>query len=161
MLQHPPISTPFPYTTLSDLGRRDGRPGEVRLRAGTQEHEQSVLRPGSRRLQEGRGGVERCVRMHVYRPRPSCNRREPGDRKSTRLNSSHLGISYAVFCCKKKASISFSTRPRPYTSLPPATTWFARACSRISYSGVPSAIASAGTRLPTGALIARAMTTCA
>src|SRR5205814_8902591 len=30
------------------------------------------------------------------------NRREEGDRKSTRLNSSHLGISYAVFCLKKK-----------------------------------------------------------
>src|SRR5437899_6785466 len=30
----------------------------------------------------------------------------PGDRKSTRLNSSHLGISYAVFCLKKKTSVS-------------------------------------------------------
>src|ERR1039458_3617792 len=32
-------------------------------------------------------------------------RRKPGDRKSTRLNSSHLGISYAVFCLKKKESL--------------------------------------------------------
>src|SRR5471030_3400514 len=31
-----------------------------------------------------------------------CDHRDPGDRKSTRLNSSHLGISYAVFCLKKK-----------------------------------------------------------
>src|SRR5262245_62503452 len=33
---------------------------------------------------------------------PPPHRQEPGDRKSTRLNSSHLGISYAVFCLKKK-----------------------------------------------------------
>src|ERR1039458_10705443 len=32
----------------------------------------------------------------------------PGDRKSTRLNSSHLGISYAVFCLKKKNKLSIS-----------------------------------------------------
>src|SRR5258705_2515681 len=38
------------------------------------------------------------------RPQPHCRRRRPRrvDRKSTRLNSSHLGISYAVFCLKKK-----------------------------------------------------------
>src|SRR5258705_2424295 len=37
-----------------------------------------------------------------YRPRA-------GDRKSTRLNSSHLGISYAVFCLKKKKKTAFAT----------------------------------------------------
>src|SRR5258705_7581168 len=35
-------------------------------------------------------------------------RRRPGDRKSTRLNSSHLGISYAVFCLKKKKNLECS-----------------------------------------------------
>src|SRR5207249_11892451 len=35
-------------------------------------------------------------------PRPSLRRAAPGDRKSTRLNSSHVSISYAVFCLKKK-----------------------------------------------------------
>src|ERR1035441_10877804 len=35
-----------------------------------------------------------------------------GDRKSTRLNSSHLGISYAVFCLEKKSELK-STRPKP------------------------------------------------
>src|ERR1039458_10553305 len=61
---------------------------------------------------------------------PSCQVRAGGrdalkrtmvrDRKSTRLNSSHLGISYAVFCLKKKTH----TR-RPYTSSPlmPAMSW--------------------------------------
>src|SRR5256885_10044948 len=38
------------------------------------------------------------------RPRPGVHRR-PGDRKSTRLNSSHLVISYAVFCLKKKKKL--------------------------------------------------------
>src|SRR5215469_17287750 len=35
-------------------------------------------------------------------PRPGCHCRRPEDRKSTRLNSSHVEISYAVFCLKKK-----------------------------------------------------------
>src|SRR5699024_12265053 len=38
------------------------------------------------------------------------------DRKSTRLNSSHVSISYAVFCLKKK-------RPRPHGKIPPTTRW--------------------------------------
>src|SRR5258705_8913309 len=40
--------------------------------------------------------------------------REGGDRKSTRLNSSHLGISYAVFCLKKKNILSLSLRALPH-----------------------------------------------
>src|SRR5262245_64557673 len=49
------------------------------------------LRP--RRSHRGRG---------ARRPGAGARRRADGDRKSTRLNSSHLGISYAVFCLKKK-----------------------------------------------------------
>src|SRR5258705_10096101 len=51
------------------------------------------------RSRDGRGG-----RARRRGRRASCERRSPGrvDRKSTRLNSSHLGISYAVFCLKKK-----------------------------------------------------------
>src|SRR5437899_11165475 len=45
-----------------------------------------------------RGAVNRGGRHRVGRMRPALRR----DRKSTRLNSSHLGISYAVFCLKKK-----------------------------------------------------------
>src|SRR5262245_62641509 len=41
-------------------------------------------------------------RHHRARPDPPAGRRDQEDRKSTRLNSSHLGISYAVFCLKKK-----------------------------------------------------------
>src|SRR3712207_7643806 len=41
-----------------------------------------------------------------------CVRRQGGDRKSTRLNSSHANISYAVFCLKKKKDISMSSSTR-------------------------------------------------
>src|SRR3989442_10952761 len=66
-----------------------------------------VLSSGAPRLLE-RGGhafmhapsLER-VRTSAN-SRPSLDRRAPGDRKSTRLNSSHVRISYAVFCLKKK-----------------------------------------------------------
>src|SRR2546426_6998886 len=54
--------------------------------------------PAALRFQ--RGGVGLVIGMSVTPPR--WNRRAAGDRKSTRLNSSHLVISYAVFCLKKK-----------------------------------------------------------
>src|SRR5438132_5984524 len=65
----------------------DGRGGEDRRRV-----RHAAPRLGGRRLQEG-GRRE---------GRGSGVRRGPGDRKSTRLNSSHTVISYAVFCLKKK-----------------------------------------------------------
>src|SRR5690348_17948990 len=75
MIRRPPRSTLFPYTTLF---RSDLRVGPV---------------------VEGR---RRRV-LAVVPVRPGARRQEPGaDRKSTRLNSSHPSISYAVFCLKKK-----------------------------------------------------------
>src|SRR5438552_14894868 len=76
MIRRPPISTLFPYTTLF---RSRGSCGEFGAGRG--------LRRGAgvdrqRRRGDGAGGAE--------------------DRKSTRLNSSHQIISYAVFCLKKK-----------------------------------------------------------
>src|SRR5256885_5248501 len=56
-----------------------------------------------------RGGRE--ARSRAFR-----RRRVPQDRKSTRLNSSHLVISYAVFCLKKKRLCTAKTPPRPLTS---------------------------------------------
>src|SRR5436305_6373030 len=94
-----PHSTPFPYTTLfrsvvvDDL-RRDGA---VQGPAGAR-----PAVPGARRLAgEGRlQGVDRRARAaRVGRSTPGDGRT---DRKSTRLNSSHVRISYAVFCMKKK-----------------------------------------------------------
>src|SRR3989454_4393735 len=79
MIRRPPRSTLFPYTTLfRSLRGRSGAAREV-LRAGPHGHRH----PGISR-RRGR--------------QPPDDR----DRKSTRLNSSHLVISYAVFCLKKK-----------------------------------------------------------
>src|SRR5438552_9283182 len=78
MTPPPPRSTLFPYTTLF----RSRRAAVELLR------EQNLE---SRR-------VARCVRAS----RPSVPATRPRDRKSTRLNSSHQIISYAVFCLKKK-----------------------------------------------------------
>src|SRR5258705_4347975 len=81
MIRRPPRSTLFPYTTLF-------RSPEDRFRR--------CDLPPHRTMGTAReaGAVER----RPERRRPSCVR----DRKSTRLNSSHLGISYAAFCLKKK-----------------------------------------------------------
>src|SRR3712207_7844205 len=92
MIRRPPRSTLFPYTTLFRSARlqhaeqalvHDGLP--LRLRGG---------RPGARRRAEGVPA-------------------DGTDRKSTRLNSSHANISYAVFCLKKKKR----TRERQTTRL--------------------------------------------
>src|SRR5256885_12261258 len=83
MIRRPPRSTLFPYTTLF----RSYIPIEEVRRP-----DQCLHVHGSR-VHQHRGGV-----VHAE---PSL-RGDVGDRKSTRLNSSHLVISYAVFCLKKK-----------------------------------------------------------
>src|SRR5205807_10255302 len=98
-IQPPPSSTLFPYTTLfRSVGKRgDGRPGRARLhgdperRAGGDLHPRAVLERRDRRQQRVGPEQRQCVADRRRR-----------DRKSTRLNSSHLVISYAVFCLKKK-----------------------------------------------------------
>src|SRR5205814_6359906 len=69
---------------------------------------------------------ERAVRVEELLPGPDLSQGRRGrrqqagrDRKSTRLNSSHLGISYAVFCLKKKTRCRASVRSPPRT--PPAS----------------------------------------
>src|SRR3712207_8015252 len=98
MIRRPPRSTLFPYTTLfrSVLAHLDravvgADPEEVLL--------QRRLRHGHDRAEERARGVarDRVDAPHaVHEPQPVA------DRKSTRLNSSHANISYAVFCLKKK-----------------------------------------------------------
>src|SRR3712207_7011624 len=95
MIRRPPRSTLFPYTTLfrSDGARRAG--GFVR------EHGDSP------RLPQRADDVDHSVvRQSVAEQTLVVKTQEPveraGDRKSTRLNSSHANISYAVFCLKKK-----------------------------------------------------------
>src|SRR3712207_8364315 len=81
MIRRPPRSTLFPYTTLFRSVRRL-RPAHGRVEG----REQSVLH-------EDAGAGEAVEQRGL-----------PRDRKSTRLNSSHANISYAVFCFKKKTS---------------------------------------------------------
>src|SRR2546429_1573183 len=89
MIRRPPRSTLFPYTTLfrSDHAAAVNPVEPVHQVLNLLEFNQ------------------RAVSVHVYsKPFDSCEiySREKGDRKSTRLNSSHGYISYAVFCLKKK-----------------------------------------------------------
>src|SRR3712207_8679224 len=98
MIRRPPRSTLFPYTTLF-----------------RSPHEEAVQRPGRDTDREPgahiallhgprSGGLVRPWRRHELPGGPGELRlhRHRGDRKSTRLNSSHANISYAVFCLKKK-----------------------------------------------------------
>src|SRR5262245_64386116 len=97
LIRSPPRSTLFPYTTLfrslevpaHGWGLHEALPAlRVLCAAGlrgvlfSQQHEPVLVRAG----------------------------RPPSDRKSTRLNSSHLGISYAVFCLKKKTKKNTTTQ---------------------------------------------------
>src|SRR3712207_8249013 len=81
MIRRPPRSTLFPYTTLF-------RSLRVHLRQGEHEVERPDAVPGL----QAHEALEPQHRLGVEEP----------DRKSTRLNSSHANISYAVFCLKKK-----------------------------------------------------------
>src|SRR3712207_8257860 len=97
MIRRPPRSTLFPYTTLFRSGRFDihrlkdlvaGAPVraiEVKLSQGA--------KPGLGGLLPAAKVTEEIAEIR-------------GDRKSTRLNSSHANISYAVFCLKKKKKVA-------------------------------------------------------
>src|SRR5205814_9284761 len=81
----------FPTRRSSDLCRLDREHGERRaIRAGGEVPGAAVL--------DRRAGQVPHVAVHHFQDAGG----RAGDRKSTRLNSSHLGISYAVFCLKKK-----------------------------------------------------------
>src|SRR5437763_12501209 len=88
MIRRPPRSTLFPYTTLFR-----SYPAE--------EYHQHYYRKNP-------------VRYGMYRVACGRDRRTPRDRKSTRLNSSHRCISYAVFCLKKKKKKKKNTKKKNY-----------------------------------------------
>src|SRR2546426_8089446 len=92
MIRRPPRSTLFPYTTLfrSMLGRNG-----VRVYASSLFEQ--LVRPAVRQLSAGSGEAMK-LEMQLLGGEQ--------DRKSTRLNSSHLVISYAVFCLKKKKKVN-------------------------------------------------------
>src|SRR2546428_3980620 len=89
MIRRPPRSTLFPYTTLF-------RSRRSRISFGESPHHADRPAPGALRDRSEELGLLRGARA-------ACGVRAGGaDRKSTRLNSSHDQISYAVFCLKKK-----------------------------------------------------------
>src|SRR3712207_8314970 len=87
MIRRPPRSTLFPYTTL--------------FRSGI-ELEQLAKMPQVRREPLPRHAVDVSQQLEGIAQRQNPPQLCPLDRKSTRLNSSHANISYAVFCLKKK-----------------------------------------------------------
>src|SRR3989442_9667061 len=91
MIRRPPRSTLFPYTTLF---RSLACPGDV----GETSHAESRAKGLRRHTRNGPLVTEAGARAGEI----ECEQ----DRKSTRLNSSHVRISYAVFCLKKKKIIS-------------------------------------------------------
>src|SRR3712207_8689836 len=93
MIRRPPRSTLFPYTTLF----------------------RSVPHPYccTTSLQMHAGALPAVIslqKFHMAATRQRGGRRVTQDRKSTRLNSSHANISYAVFCLKKKKQLTQSSR---------------------------------------------------
>src|SRR5690625_7020700 len=97
MLRRPPRSTLFPYTTLfrsrGGFQRCTLRDFARCLRDHTRRQHERDAKPG--------GAVEGAWFSEAS-----------GDRKSTRLNSSHVAISYAVFCLKKKKKTSKNIKMR-------------------------------------------------
>src|SRR5256885_3013144 len=89
MIRRPPRSTLFPYTTL--------------FRSRAQARRRAWLQGGGRAALLLERPLSHLARVRSALARVRGHRR---DRKSTRLNSSHLVISYAVFCLKKKKHIT-------------------------------------------------------
>src|SRR5258705_5801703 len=86
MIRRPPRSTLFPYTTLfrsADINNKSATSNSTTDPAAAQDRFLKLL----------------VAQLNNQDPM------NPIDRKSTRLNSSHLGISYAVFCLKKKKTL--------------------------------------------------------
>src|SRR3712207_8137203 len=91
MIRRPPRSTLFPYTTLFRSVLDQRRAGD----SGREEHPPALKK---RSLSAPTDGAASPPGAPSLRPHPATT----ADRKSTRLNSSHANISYAVFCLKKK-----------------------------------------------------------
>src|SRR3712207_7355963 len=102
MIRRPPRSSLFPYTTLF-RSRGTGSPSKTREARGYPGRSLSPVQPAVRvpvelRVLEVRLGGLRFAAEHPEEEPEALT----ADRKSTRLNSSHANISYAVFCLKKK-----------------------------------------------------------
>src|SRR5436305_9074853 len=99
MLRPPPISTLFPYTTLfrsNDVSQRGPQRGVAGMTVPSRIAGEPIGDPLS---------AAHCIDG------------DPRDRKSTRLNSSHVRISYAVFCLKKKKRKRITLNPAPLNTI--------------------------------------------
>src|SRR3712207_7115410 len=97
MIRRPPRSTLFPYTTLFRS-------------AGSRPVVETSVRGGANWFRNPEGRIEHnfsrdATTGEIFEQDLLAQERARGDRKSTRLNSSHANISYAVFCLKKKKPI--------------------------------------------------------
>src|SRR3712207_7172433 len=101
MIRRPPRSTLFPYTTLFRSAQADRR---------------SRRRPGTARGQVRRQAQGAAAAAAEAEAADDLGLDAGLDRKSTRLNSSHANISYAVFCLKKKKKRIFESH-RCHTEL--------------------------------------------
>src|SRR5690554_7686071 len=97
MIRRPPRSTLFPYTTLFRSG---GAAQELLGQAGSLDH----------RAFRAEVGDQVGLHLKTRDARQAHRQQHATDRKSTRLNSSHVRISYAVFCLKKKKKKIKTTR---------------------------------------------------
>src|SRR3712207_8189704 len=99
MIRRPPRSTLFPYTTLfrSRAGEALGA-DHTRSRGLSADSVSGNCAADVGAARDCAGPADRKFVPHAFRPRR--------DRKSTRLNSSHANISYAVFCLKKKTTLT-------------------------------------------------------
>src|SRR2546429_2285892 len=100
MIRRPPRSTLFPYTTLfRSVAEGHGGLAVGQRDAAAVAHLGQRVGMGRSQASQGQGRAQRGgVKLHA------CLLVFGGDRKSTRLNSSHGYISYAVFCLKKKTT---------------------------------------------------------
>src|SRR3712207_7414665 len=100
MIRRPPRSTLFPYTTLFRSALTLHRAGFLHIINACPSIAAAVLEVMTTRLRLRNSAAEQLANLSASQ-RVVCQ-----DRKSTRLNSSHANISYAVFCLKKKKQIN-------------------------------------------------------
>src|SRR3712207_7202384 len=101
MTRRPPRSTLFPYTTLF-------RPADAEGRHSEEHHHRDGAQVQGESAEETPGDHAGSVRRPLGDDRGRGARDRRADRKSTRLNSSHANISYAVFCLKKNKTLHYS-----------------------------------------------------
>src|SRR3712207_8167639 len=111
MIRRPPRSTLFPYTTLFRSGAKDKERQIINVAAGKVSQDSTDAINGSQLFSAVQkltdtgltfqGNDDKLVQRKLGE---TLALKGEGDRKSTRLNSSHANISYAVFCLKKKTT---------------------------------------------------------